>query len=62
MSAALALAVGLRIYGLYYMPHFGRKTRRAALAACGLERVFVQELSAADTAFIPDFSEGKELF
>ena len=36
MSAALALAVGLRIYGLYYMPHFGRKTRRAALAACAI--------------------------
>lgn len=34
MSAALALAVGLRIYGLYSMPHFGRKTRAAAAAAC----------------------------
>ena len=36
MSAALSLAVGLRIYGLYYMPHFGRKTRSAAIAACAI--------------------------
>lgn len=36
------------------------KKVRAALAACGLERVFVQELSAADATFIPDFSPDTE--
>lgn len=26
----------MRIYGLYYMPHFGHKTRSAAIAACAI--------------------------
>lgn len=34
MSAALVLAVGLRIFGLYYMPHFGRAARTSAAVVC----------------------------
>lgn len=34
MAAALVLAVGLRIYGLYSLPHFSRKIRAAANIGC----------------------------
>ena len=32
------------------------------LLATGMERVFTQGYGSADEKFIPDFSEGKELF
>ena len=53
MAAALVLAVGLRIYGLYSLPHFSRKIRAAANIVC-IGAAAAAVWIAADTPFSPE--------
>lgn len=56
MSAALVLAIGLRAFGLFYMPHFGKLTRALAFCVC-IFSIFAAVWIAAD--FTPTQSASK---